>query len=348
MTLADRLGRYAATLVKGLFVTALVAGVVVLAVTVVVPPLTADPPEEQEIPEFSPDRVVSEPLPAEGSIEPQGSAEIADPNGIIVIDAGHSNRFSRPDVAPLVEAFARLDYEIRFHRSGPLDESLRDADGLIVIDPASRYTTEELDAMEEFETNGGRIAVFGEPTRIAVQAGLFGATLTEQQSQLTGIEARFGVQFDTRFVYDQDRNDGTYKNVLVGPTDDAALPPRNDAGLGEVADVAMYTATEVRSTDDDAQPVLVTGSGARIDNGDGAEVRTVAVRNDGVLAVGDSTFLTAGRHNVADNEEFLAYVVEFLAAGDHTPPTVEVIGADGGDGETGNGGDAGTDGTGTG
>jgi len=344
VTLADRLERSAATLAKGLLVTALVAGVVVLAVTALVPPLTADPPEEQEYAEFDPDRTVSEPLPAEGAIEPEGSVEIADPNGVVVIDAGHSNRFSRGDVAPLVEAFGRLDYEVRFHRGGPLDESLRDADGLIVIDPASDYSTDELDAMEEFESNGGRIAVFGEPTRIAVQASLFGATLTEQESAVTGIESRFGVHFDSRFVYDQEQNDGNYKHVLVAPTDDAALPPRNDAGLGDVEDVAMYTATEVRATDDDAQPVLVTGPEARMENGDGAAARTVAVRNGGVLAVGDSTFLTAGRHNVADNEEFLAYVVEFLAAGDHTPPTVEIIGGDEGDSEDGTG----TDGTGTG
>jgi len=346
VTLADRLERSVATLAKGLLVTLLVAGVVVLAVTAVVPPLTADPPEEQEFPEFDPNRTVSEPLPAEGAIEPEGSAEIADPDGVVVIDAGHSNRFSRAEVAPLVEAFGRLDYEVRFHRGGSLGESLRDADGLIVIDPASSYTTEELDAMEEFETNGGRIAVFGEPTRIAVEASLFGASLTEQESQLTGIESRFGVHFDTRFVYDQERNDGNYKHVLVAPADGAALPPRNDAGLGEVEDVAMYTATEVQSTGDEGNPVLVTGPGARIDGADGAETRTVAVRNGNVLAVGDATFLAEGRHNVADNEEFLAYVVEFLAAGDHTPPTVEVIGAD--EGETGSGGegDAGTDGTG--
>jgi N-methylhydantoinase A/oxoprolinase/acetone carboxylase beta subunit len=78
--------------------------------------------------------------------------------------------------------------------------------------------------------------------------------------------------------------------------------------------------------------------------GTGAETALVTTEGFGdVLAIGDASFITAGRHNVGDNDVFLESVVEFLVSGDDGTD-VSVGGSDSGtagnatdtDGTTGN------------
>jgi hypothetical protein len=326
---------------EGLLVTALVAAAIVVASVGIALAGTSDPAPAPEYEEFEPGSTVSEPLPASGSIEPDPST--GDGNGVVVIDESNGNRFDRGDVQPLVEAFGRVGYEVRFHTRGNMSEELSDADALVVIDPGTRYRGDELDAVDEFVAGDGRLLILGEPTRITVGGGFFGGGgLTDQESELTELGAQFDVQFETRYVYDQRRSDGTYQQIIVEPHGDAALPPDGGAALDGVDEVVFGVATEVRSTDD-GEPVLVTGPNARTVGQDGARRHTVGIRDGDVLAIGDASFITAGRHNVGDNDVFLESVVEFLVSGDDGTD-VSVGGSDSGmagnatdtDGTTGN------------
>ena len=240
-------------------------------------------------------------IPAEGDVEADVSG-----SGTVVIDRSHANRFSRADIEPLYRTLTRAGYEVEYHDRGPLGPALSDADAFVVIDPGAAYDGTDTDALRSFTDDGGRVLVLGEPNRVRVTAGIGGTSTTEREGEVSNLGAEFGLSFSTGYVYHQSANDGNYKHPIASPADDAE-------GVGE--DVALYTAATVRPLED-GEVVLRLDRGGRLSDSDRTARYPVAVRTDGVLAVGDSTFVRADRYNVADNEEFLAYVVEFLTGGD--------------------------------
>lgn len=303
----SRLGKLA----NGIILTALVAGLVLVvagALPALVSPISQDN-EETTYSEFDPDTIVSEPLAASGGINP--NADLADTNGEVVIDAAASNRFERADIQPMIAAINRVGYEATIDSSRDYEDKLANADALIIIDPGSEYSEGNLDEIEEFMNDGGRVLVLGEPNRVNLRVSLFGATIQTQESSLTTFENRFDLQFNTEYVYDQDNNDGNFRRPIVSPHDDAEISPSNT--IDNANNVVMYTPTEVKSTSI-AEPVLVTSSSAKQSGQDGESTRTVAIRDGNLLAVGDASFIGAERHNVGDNDVFLTAVVEFLVS----------------------------------
>jgi hypothetical protein len=319
------------TVAKGLLVTVAVA-VAVAGAAAVAPTLGADPAPPTEFETFDPDRTVTESLPSTGAIEPE--PPVVPAGGTVVVDAG---RVDRSRLGPLSEALSKANHDVTYDSDG-LGGSLDGADGLVIVDPATGYSAEELDAIEAFAAEGGRVVIFGNPNRFEASTGPLGASLAERESELSELGGRFDLHFDTRYVYDQERNDGNYRHVVVSPPENASLTD----GTGSIADaeeVVLYTPTEVRSTGD-GEPILVTGPDARTADSDTQREHTVAMRDGNVLAIGDARFIAADRYNVGDNEEFLAGVAEFLVSGERDDATGDGGGEGGGESGGGEGGDA--------
>lgn len=286
---------------------------VVVAVAGAGPVLLQSGNEESDAPdnpEYDPSVVAPEVLEATGDIEADPVAS-ADDSGTVVIDQGHANRISRTDIEPIVDALVRQGYDVEFYNDGNLEAYLEDADAFLVVDPGQEYLTGDADDVEEFTRNGGRLVMIGEPDRTAVSTGLLGASITTQESQLTTLAARYGMSVDTQYLYNQEHSDGTFKHVLARPT--------GAAGIDGIDRTAMYTAAAV--TADDGTVLLRSAPNTyKSGTDDQSGEYPVAVRSNNALLVGDKTFMRSGRYNVADNERFLAYVVEFMIEGDHEPP----------------------------
>lgn len=318
------------TVAKGLLVTVAVAAAIAVAAGVV-PTLFVDSPPEQEFETFDPDRTVATGLPSTGTIDPEPSVVPA--GGTVVIDVDVPTR-SR--LGPLTEAISKANHDVEYP-DRDLEGALDGAEALVVVDPGSRYSEDDLDAIETFADEGGRVVIFGNPNRFEVTATALGSSISERESELGRLGARFDLHFDTRYVYDQERNDGNYRHVVASPPGNASLTDGNGS-LTDAENVVLYTPAEVRSTAD-GEPVLVTSPTARTLDSDTQRRHTVAMRDGNVLGVGDARFIAADRYNVGDNNEFLAGVVEFLVSGDRDA-------ADGGGGVEGDesegGGDAST------
>ena len=308
------------TVAKGLLVTVALAAAIAVGAAVV-PSLAVDSPPQPEFETFDPDRTVTEGLPSTGTIEPE--PPVVPAGGTVVIDAEGADR-SR--LGPLSEAISKANHDVEYDPDR-LESAIDGADALVIVDPDTDYSEDELDAIEAFADEGGRVVIFGNPNRFEVTGGALGASLAERESDLRGLGERFDLYFDTRYVYDQERNDGNYRHVVAAPPENASLTDGNGS-VGDAESVVLYTPTEVRSTAD-ADPVLVTGPNARTADSDTQREHTLAVRDGNVLAVGDARFIAADRYNVGDNDEFLAGVVEFLVSGDRD------AGPGGGDDEEG-------------
>jgi hypothetical protein len=300
------------TVAKGLLVTAVVA-VAVAGAAAVAPTLGVDSAPATEFETFDPDRTVTEPLPSTGAIEPE--PPIVPAGGTVVVDV---SRVDRSRLGPLSEALSRANHDVEYAPES-LSDSLDGADGLVIVDPEVGYSTDELDAVEAFADEGGRVVIFGNPNRFEASTGPLDSSLAERESELGRLGGRFDLYFDTRYVYDQERNDGNYRHVVASPPEGASLTDGNGS-IPDAEDIVLYTPTEVRSTDD-GEPILVTGPNARTADSDTQREHTLAMRDGNVLAIGDARFIAADRYNVGDNEEFLAGVVEFLVSGDRDDST---------------------------
>lgn len=256
------------------------------------------------LPEYQPENVTVKPLPAEGTIRPDGDQ--INRGGTVVIDAGHGNRFSRADVQPLVEALTRVGYRVEFYTEGNLAAALEDAQAFVVIDPSSEYPPGDIDTVRRFTGQGGRLLIAGEPSRVTVGGGFFGGLVT-QQSAVTTLATSYGMSLDTAYLYNQENADGNYKFITAEPGTNADLP--------DVNRTTMYTAAAVRSQ---GGTVLLRSSPntLRSSTDDEQGQYPVAARRNNVVLLGDTTFMRPGKHNVADNEAFMAYLVEFLASSD--------------------------------
>jgi hypothetical protein len=128
----------------------------------------------------------------------------------------------------------------------------------------------------------------------------------------------------TAYLYNLETNGGNYKHVVARPT---------SASEFDFDSVTMFTAASVNSRR--GTVLLRTAPNthkAGLDNG-GRHPVAIHKEQENVILLGDSSFLRSDRFNVGDNEQFAAFLVEFLISGDSSGP----IG--GGDDETTDGAD---------
>jgi hypothetical protein len=289
----DRLGTFVAVAVL-----AFVVGIAGMAVALPGGGLSAE--ETQTNPAFEPGTTVDTPLPSDGKLDPSVPAD--DRDGVVLIDRGHSNAVPRTALRPLVDGLIGVDHTVRFHESGDdLDDQLSAATAFVTMTPGEEFDRSEVDAVTDFTDRGGRVLVVGEPNRIEVD----GVLATRRSDGLTTIGGALGVSFDTRYLYNMESNDGNYKNVLA--------EPGSEAGLDGVNRTAVYTSTAVNAPE--GTDLLVSTPGTYLSNGGPAGRYAIAVETGAVIALGDRDLLRDSRYTVADNEAFLAHVVEFLAEG---------------------------------
>jgi hypothetical protein len=297
---------------KRLLLTAVVAAIVVTfaAIVPLLGPaggtsLSAGPDHA----EWSADTVVEDRVASGGQASPSGDV------GVVLFDRTHSNRFADEDIAPLVRAVDDAGGEVRFTGiTTGFESSLEQADVLVVVDPGVRYSAAHVEAIEEFVDNGGRLLMLGEPNRRSIEVTGFSVQLVTDRSKLSSLGTTFGVSFGTEYLYDMENNDGNFKDVLTGPTEGSGA----DAVEG-VDQVSMYTAAPVRTNQG---TVLLRTAPTAESDGDtlerGYPVAVTAANGD-VMAVGDKTFVSEQFHTVADNEVFVARMVEFMAGANHQP-----------------------------
>lgn len=262
---------------------------------------TPPPAEPLDVPEYSREAVAIEPLRATGGVDTSGLSG----SGRVVVDDEHGTDVDRAEIGPLVEALTLSGYEVQYFDEGNLSDALDGATAFVLLNPSREYDADELVDLEAFTDRGGRLLVVAEPDHRQVSSTLFGVSVSTEESAVTTVGSTYGISFGTQYLYDFEENDGNYRHVVAVPIGE---------GFDETDRVALDTATTVDSRRGTA--VLVTPPTTRLSQSDERRSFVVGVVDGNVMALGDSSFLTAGRHNVADNERFLATIVEFLGRGE--------------------------------
>jgi len=225
------------------------------------------------------------------------------------------------DIRPLANVLIRNGHEIRVwtppdRRSTPpgadsepdqsaLGEELADADAFLTF--RTDYSQSELEDIETFRDNDGRIVYATDPAE------------TFEEPGPAALDSILGVTTEPGYVYNMGENDLNYQRIYAESA--------NGSGLTDSVDRAVFPT---------ATPMETAGGGsAQLRPIDGSELSTtraetttpVAVRNGGVVAVGDSDFLSPENAQRADNDALIGNLAEFLVENDRTPsqqpPTAE-------------------------
>jgi len=294
----ERLGVGAAVVLVVLFLSALAGATVVPGPPTQTLSEAPDPNETAE--PFRTENVAVERTAADGEVSIDGG----DGSKTVLVDEPASA--DQADTRQLVRAITLAGHDVEFRSATEsLESQLNGTDAYVAVAPRTAYTDEDVDAVREFTGEGGRLVLLGEPDRIEVVGGGLSPSLQTAETELRSLSTAYGIVFGNRYLYDTTAHDANYRQVFAEPT---------DAAPGQLDRAVLSTSTHIEA--DGGTVVLETPATTRLSDGGGADRYPVVVADGNVLAVGDSTFVAEGNHNVAGNEELIAYIVEFALEGD--------------------------------
>ena len=219
--------------------------------------------------------------------------------GTLLLDAAHSNNFSKAEMVTLLGRVADRGYNIEFigdfhslgSREGPalLEEKLRRADSFVVVLPTDPYPREEGDIVERFVREGGKLLLIAGPTR---------------SHQINSLAERFGISFQPDYLYNSVEHDLYFQDIFIKNFRPDALT----AGLNKIA---LYSAGSIKSygpglafTDGDTRSSIV----GHIE----PFFPLVKGKDDHVVAIADLAFMIPPQNSILDNDRLVSNIADYL------------------------------------
>lgn len=227
--------------------------------------------------------------------------------GLLLMDGGHRNNFTKGEISSLLARVAARSHDIEFigeagifgdfRRPDPeetllfLKDKLRRADSLAVIVPDAPYSREEVVLVERFVEKGGRLLLIGDPTR---------------EHSINSLAERFGITFQPDYLYNTVDYDLNFRNIFISSF-------RPDELTRDLRQIALYTAGSVKSS----SPWLAhTDANTRSSIVERIEPFYPIVKGaDGrVLAINDLTFMVPPQNSILDNDTLISNIADYLTA----------------------------------
>jgi hypothetical protein len=269
--------------------------------------------------------IAAQPLPTATALVPAQQPPLAESalrSGPVVIDFAHFNQVNAAGLQPLAAALARRGLATRIwlsdvdpfalqstaeipDQSAALRMQLVDASAMVVISPFIWWHPGEIDLLESFVADGGRLLLISDPD-IVGDAATYMNLLAE----------RFGVVYNDDYLYDTTRNDENYTHFFLDEFEDVAAPLAGST-------IAMYGGRSISGdVITEARSAATTRSSRR------TGVRgftTIAIGGDSgrgttgrVLALADFDVLTEPNVVRFDNQRLVDFTADFLAAAQRT------------------------------
>lgn len=243
----------------------------------------------------------------------EDAPELTD-RGYVLIDAAHTNNLAVNDLTPLrarleargvtVAAFEENDIK--------LESALHDATAMLVMAPSYVYTAAERDALATFVEDGGRLLLAADPTHPALTYDTDTSAIFDTFYFPSGVPAinslanEFGIVYFEDYLYNLHDNAGNYRNVILSPSE------TKHALVDDLESVVFFSSYSLQS--DGA--ALLYGDANTLSTLRTGQTELVAAAfsvDEHVLALGDITFLTDPYRTVADNDQLLSRIADWLA-----------------------------------
>ena len=170
-----------------------------------------------------------------------------------------------------------------------LAEKLRRADSFAVILPRIAFSESEKALVEQFVQKGGKLLLISDPGR---------------EQNINGLAKRFGVDFQSDYLYNTTENDANFKRIFVRDFQ----PDQITAG---VETITLDYAGSVQSSGGGLAFVSLGTKSSLLDRvGDFSLMVWGNSRN--VLAIGDFTFLVPTNDALLDNGRLASNIADFV------------------------------------
>jgi len=269
---------------------------------------------EIENPQYLDADLVKDRTPGEADVRMESDAETQ----TVLVDPGSTGEGGTTDrdLSSLTDALSENGHVVRVYEGedsgglpapgesdgdedeiSSLGEELADADAFVTLETS--YSTEQLDDLETFVDEDGRVLVAANP---ADEFDEPGAAM---------LESRLGVSALPGYVYNLEENDLNYQRIYAEPAGNSSL-------TDGVERVVLSTATPVDAESPVAEE-FVPVEGTKLSTSRAATDAPVVVRDGGVVMVGDTLFLTPENAQRADNDVFIGNLAEFLVENERNP-----------------------------
>ena len=229
-------------------------------------------------------------------------------HGLLLVDGGHSNHFSKGEISSLLTRVSDRGHDIEFIGGEPgffggfrellpserrdlLEEKLRQANSLAVILPHDPFSREEVGLVEQFVAKGGRLLLVSDPTR---------------NGEINSLSERFGINFQPDYLFNTVDYDINFQNIFIQDF----RPDEITEGLSRIA---LYTAGSVKSstpglvyTDANTQSSIVERVEPHYPITKGSDGR--------VLAIYDLTFMVPPQNSILDNDRLISNIADYLTS----------------------------------
>ncbi|MFD1598747.1 GldG family protein [Halobellus rarus] len=296
-----------------------IAFVVIVAVVVggaaVMPLVTGgDTPEVTNLAERQTDLDAVRVDPAEESGEISMDSDAS--SKTILVDRAHGNQLSEEKLSTLTATLVENGHEVRFvtqeqARGGAWNQSLRNADALLVANPGQPYTPEQLAGVREFNEAGGRVVLLSDPASssgASAVTSLLGLSVQQPASGGPGLSSSLGVAARSGYLFNMHEYQHNFESVYA---------TSGSGSLSQGVDrVVFHDARAV--TSDRGQTALSAIERTRLSTTRRADTYAVAAQSGDAAIVGDTDFLAPTNAYVADNEAFVGNLADFLVSGQKT------------------------------
>lgn len=246
----------------------------------------------------------------------EASEQVSKRPSRILVDLSHQNNLNADDLSPLLTRLSESGAAIDRYETGDgsLSENLRGTSALLVVAPTTKYSPEEIETVQGFVDDGGRLLLVADPTRPVkldeedderdLASILFPRSAVPAINSLANV---FGIVYFDDYLYNLKVNHGNYRNVRF--EDFEANHPLTD-GLSRAVFFAAH------SLQTDGLALAVAGQDTQSIRRSGEELLTAAGLDPSgqVLALGDLTMFAPGFRTVADNDRFLTNVANWLVS----------------------------------
>lgn len=260
---------------------------------------------------------VSQPVLSTPSAMTVSQASISKAN--IIFDFSHGNYYNISDIDPMTSFLTNLGVSFSLSDSSlMLEAQLKNATAYVVIAPTLTFARYEVQAIEKFVERGGKLLVIADPTRNIdpYTAYYYSSTsVTTSVDVVNLLLANYRITFSEDYLYNVVHNEGNFRNIIFNDFTSSTVTE----GLDEVV---FYGTHSIRSEGE----ALITGDAdtvSSITDKDGS-LSPVVSSGDGVLALGDLSFMTFPYNQVSDNQKLIENIVKFLLQGT-TQPSLATI-----------------------
>ncbi len=257
--------------------------------------------------QYQPDRVNTAIDPETGTV----SVMTTNQSGEVTVDLRRSD-FSTADIALATEALVEAGHDVTVLTEDDdvsFNETLRQSDGLLIVQPTAAYPDAERTAIHQFTDAGGHVTVAAEPTQFQGGGGPFSqpSVVSYEATELT---ESYGFYIGAEMLYnvDDDANDNNFKSIYATSASEGEFT----RGSTVTFDRSGYLV----QTGNDSDVLYTAVDGTKTIDSRREGTYPVAARNDTVVFVADASFLKPAEVYDAENEVFTGQLLTFLASGE--------------------------------